>query len=371
MQTIPYFYVIKHVPTNKLYAGIRTARGCHPNELMTANGYKTSSNVVKRLIDQEGLEAFKVIYTITQDELGIHVAEFERHFLKIHDAAKSDKWLNLANCVLDVVSASSPKVRDIARKTRRANVLKKGKKFIVVDTIENVCYKGHELYIKEVLGITNIGQAVKNRRKLFDRYEIYPETETFEEHMTIAIPMREDAFRRAQEGRKNALASKMQNRDSRLDVYVLVDIYTDERIEGTLFDLHKIGHPVYKMKDMDRPTNRGRHVLIKKGLDLDKELERMKMNFEEFKRELFVKRSKARTGRVYKESTRNKISESNKGKPKKNSKLYEVYKDGVFVRGPELLPNHAEYLGLKYVTIHCAAKEGRPTKNGYFFKPVE
>lgn len=370
MYSTPYFYVVKHVPTNRLYAGIRTAKGCHPDELLKPNGYKTSSNVVRKIIETEGLHTMKVIYTITQEELGIRVSDYEREFLRMHDAARSLIWLNLSNCVGDSDRSPDSKIREISNRTRRMNVLKKGKKYIVLDTLDNVCYKGHPLYIEEILGITNLINAVANRRKLFDRYEIYPESETFAEHMNKALPMRQKALENSIEGRKNAIEAKLANRLNRLDIYVIVNIYTKEQIEGTLLDLHKMGYPSYQLKEFDRPTSKGKYVMIKKGLDIEAEFKRMMENYKEFKEKLSKTISESSKNQVTTDETREKLSKAMKDKPKKNSKMYEVYKDGVFVRGPSLLPNHAEHLDLKYVTIHCAAKEGRPTKNGYFFKPV-
>lgn len=45
-QTIPYFYIIRHIESNKMYAGSRYAKNCHPSEFMTVNGYTTSSSEI-------------------------------------------------------------------------------------------------------------------------------------------------------------------------------------------------------------------------------------------------------------------------------------------------------------------------------------
>lgn len=91
--TIPYFYIIKHNPSNRFYAGCRYAKGCHPDELLKRNGYTTSSNLVNALIWQDGLESFEIILTDT-DTCGLHVREFEHLFLKEYKCSSSPEWLN-------------------------------------------------------------------------------------------------------------------------------------------------------------------------------------------------------------------------------------------------------------------------------------
>ena len=54
--TTPYTYLLKHLPTGKLYYGCRYAIGCTPIEFW--NSYKTSSKYVKELIHQYGEETF-------------------------------------------------------------------------------------------------------------------------------------------------------------------------------------------------------------------------------------------------------------------------------------------------------------------------
>ena len=93
---VPYFYIIEHISTGKRYVGCRYAKGCHPSEFMTEDGYQTSSRVVHQIIKDEGLDAFKVISIKTQDEVG-DVYEYETKFLVENNCANSDVWLNLHN----------------------------------------------------------------------------------------------------------------------------------------------------------------------------------------------------------------------------------------------------------------------------------
>jgi hypothetical protein len=92
----PYFYVIEHVASGKRYAGCRYAKGCNPVEFMTEGGYCTSSKLVKKIIEEEGLESFNIVEIKTVDEVG-NVYDYETEFLTENDCAKSDLWLNQHN----------------------------------------------------------------------------------------------------------------------------------------------------------------------------------------------------------------------------------------------------------------------------------
>lgn len=61
MSNSPYTYLIKHKVSGKLYHGSRTAKNCHPNELLKENGYLTSSKIVKNIIEKEGIDSFDII----------------------------------------------------------------------------------------------------------------------------------------------------------------------------------------------------------------------------------------------------------------------------------------------------------------------
>lgn len=93
---IPYFYIIRHIPTGKKYAGIRYAKGCNPIEFMQPDGYQTSSSIVHEMIKQDGLDAF-AIETIVTDFCGLSPGDYEIQFLCENDCAKSNDWLNQHN----------------------------------------------------------------------------------------------------------------------------------------------------------------------------------------------------------------------------------------------------------------------------------
>jgi hypothetical protein len=53
---IPFTYLVKHLPTNKYYYGVKYKKGCHPYDLWTK--YFTSSKKVKGLIRKYGKKSF-------------------------------------------------------------------------------------------------------------------------------------------------------------------------------------------------------------------------------------------------------------------------------------------------------------------------
>lgn len=98
----PYFYIIKHIPSGKKYAGCRYGKGCHPSELLQPNGYHTSSKSVKQLIESDGLDSFEIIEVIDQESIMIpfgwcSIQDYETFFLSSNDCARNDNWINLHN----------------------------------------------------------------------------------------------------------------------------------------------------------------------------------------------------------------------------------------------------------------------------------
>lgn len=64
----PYFYIIKHIPSNMLYAGYKKVNPNHKT-FMSKDGYKTSSPKIHRLIDLDGLSSFEIVDIILEEEI--------------------------------------------------------------------------------------------------------------------------------------------------------------------------------------------------------------------------------------------------------------------------------------------------------------
>ena len=60
-ETIPYFYIIQHKTSKKMYAGSKWAVGCNPSTFMIPNGYTTSSAPINSIIDLEGFDSFVIL----------------------------------------------------------------------------------------------------------------------------------------------------------------------------------------------------------------------------------------------------------------------------------------------------------------------
>ena len=88
-----YTYLIRFIPTGQYYFGVRTAKGCHPDELWVR--YFTSSNVVKALIKMHGKASFEILETFPSSL--DRATAFEEQVLVFFDAANSDEWLNRHN----------------------------------------------------------------------------------------------------------------------------------------------------------------------------------------------------------------------------------------------------------------------------------
>lgn len=87
----PYTYRITHLPSGKHYYGSRYAKNCHPDDLWVK--YFTSSKTVKKLIEQDGKDAFFVeVRKVFNDKKSC--VEWERKVLVRLGVPRNDNWLN-------------------------------------------------------------------------------------------------------------------------------------------------------------------------------------------------------------------------------------------------------------------------------------
>ena len=90
----PYTYIITHIPSGLRYYGSRYSKHCQPLDLWVK--YFTSSQNVKKLITQNGIDAF----TISIRKTFATVAEcrhWESRFLHKIDARSNPMWINAHN----------------------------------------------------------------------------------------------------------------------------------------------------------------------------------------------------------------------------------------------------------------------------------
>jgi hypothetical protein len=95
MTTIPYFYIIQHIITKKYYAGSKYSKDdSDPKTLLKPNGYTTSSPIINKIIEKEGLDSF-IIRKIKIFACSHAAYQYETRFLKKINAAYN---INFYNC---------------------------------------------------------------------------------------------------------------------------------------------------------------------------------------------------------------------------------------------------------------------------------
>lgn len=92
--TVPFTYIITHIPSNVKYYGVRYAKNCHPSDLGAT--YFSSSKIVKELMSKESKDnfLFEVRKIFSSKEKAV---EWEYKFLTRIDAARSSLWFNRYN----------------------------------------------------------------------------------------------------------------------------------------------------------------------------------------------------------------------------------------------------------------------------------
>jgi hypothetical protein len=91
--SIPFFYIIEHSTTGKLYAGSKFGNDADPKNFMNSKGYKTSSNTVRNIIEEEGLESF-IIRKIKIFKTPEEAYSYETRFLQKVKARTNSIFLN-------------------------------------------------------------------------------------------------------------------------------------------------------------------------------------------------------------------------------------------------------------------------------------
>lgn len=89
--TKPYTYLLKFIPENKFYYGVKYAKDCNPKDFWVK--YFTSSNVVKELIEKYGKESFVFeIRKVFDDEK--QARKWERKVIKRMNIVNDSRFLN-------------------------------------------------------------------------------------------------------------------------------------------------------------------------------------------------------------------------------------------------------------------------------------
>jgi len=114
----PYFYIIKHTPTQKYYAGCKINSRANSSDFMTEKGYQTTSNIIRSLIQKDGLSAFEIIrikhFTTPEEALA-----YEMRFLTKVNAAESTMFYNRHNGGKNFVNRGGYKLSEHTKQKMR------------------------------------------------------------------------------------------------------------------------------------------------------------------------------------------------------------------------------------------------------------
>jgi hypothetical protein len=94
IMSIPYTYLIKHIPTGLVYYGVRYAQNCKPDDLWVS--YFTSSKKVKALIKQTSKDSFAFEVRRTFSDVD-KAREWEHKVLRRLNVVRRKDFLNMTN----------------------------------------------------------------------------------------------------------------------------------------------------------------------------------------------------------------------------------------------------------------------------------
>ena len=111
---IPYFYIIRHKPTKKYYAGCKINSSADSSNFMTESGYKTTSKIIKDLIKKDGLNSFEVL-KIKHFKTPEETLSYESRFLMKVNAAEHPMFFNQHNGGKNFVNKGGYKLSEITK----------------------------------------------------------------------------------------------------------------------------------------------------------------------------------------------------------------------------------------------------------------
>jgi hypothetical protein len=93
---VPYFYIIQDVRNGMYYAGAKWGKNSNPKTFLKENGYKTSSKVINKIIQENGIQSF-VIVKIKVFDTPENAQDYETKFLMKVDARNNNRFYNTHN----------------------------------------------------------------------------------------------------------------------------------------------------------------------------------------------------------------------------------------------------------------------------------
>lgn len=263
----PYFYIIQEISTGMYYAGAKWAEGANPINFMIEGGYSTSSNVIKHIINRDGLSAFK-IRKIRIFENAKQAEIYEKKFLSRIDAANHPMFYNQHNGdLLQAYQSDSYKfymksVYGVEHPMQCKNLYDKSiatklEKYGNVNNHEQTKKTNLEKY-----GVENVYQSMDIQEKIKDIHL---------ERLGVPYPMMNEEVKEKSRltsldkyGTENPMQSediRNMQKNNNLEKYGVENIFqTDfakEKSKQTMLDKYGVEHPMYseKIKSKLKKTN--------------------------------------------------------------------------------------------------------------------
>ena len=114
----PYFYIIKHILTQKYYAGCKINSKADSSVFMTERGYQTTSQVIKEIIQKDGLNSFEIV-KIKHFDTPDDTLAYEMKFLTKINAAENSKFYNRHNGGKNFVNKGGYKLSESTKQKMR------------------------------------------------------------------------------------------------------------------------------------------------------------------------------------------------------------------------------------------------------------
>jgi hypothetical protein len=218
----PYFYIIRHKPTQKYYAGCKINSEADSSNLMKKDGYKTTSKIIKEIIENDGLESFEIL-KIKEFDSSEKTLLYETRFLVKVNAAENEKFFNQHNGGKNFVNKGGYKLsentKNKMRKPKSEETIRKQK--------EALKKRNKESWIKAVEtrkknGPPKISDELRKKRKEFNQRYWNEKTKEEQRNRMIEFykknPISEETrnkLKKVNSGENNNMFGKKHNEEAR------------------------------------------------------------------------------------------------------------------------------------------------------------
>ena len=218
----PYFYIIRHKPTQKYYAGCKINSEADSSNLMKKDGYKTTSKIIKEIIENDGLESIEIL-KIKEFDSSEKTLLYETRFLVKVNAAENEKFFNQHNGGKNFVNKGGYKLsentKNKMRKPKSEETIRKQK--------EALKKRNKESWIKAVEtrkknGPPKISDELRKKRKEFNQRYWNEKTKEEQRNRMIEFykknPISEETrnkLKKVNSGENNNMFGKKHNEEAR------------------------------------------------------------------------------------------------------------------------------------------------------------